>query len=50
MFVCNLVEHLYPMLHVDIKGNYGHTRLIKAQYRKKDRDGTLTLEERRDFN
>ena len=50
MFVCSLVEYLHSMLHVHIKGNYGHTRLTKAQYRKKDRDGTLTPEERRDFN
>ena len=27
MFVCNLVEYLHPMLHVHIKGNYGHARL-----------------------
>ena len=50
MFVCNLVEYLFPMLHVHIKGNYGHARLAKSQYRKKDRDGTLTPEERSDFN
>ena len=49
MFMCNLVEYLHPMLHVHIKGNYGDARLTKAQYRK-DRDGTLTPEERRDFN
>ena len=50
MFVCNLVEYLHPMLHVHIKGNYGHARLTKSQYKKKERDGTLTPEERRDFN
>ena len=33
-----------------VKGNYGHARLTKSQYKKKDRDGTLTPEERRDFN
>ena len=38
------------MLHVHIKGNYGHVRLTKSQYRKKDRDGTLTPQERSDFN
>ena len=50
MFVCNLVEYLFAMLHVHIKGNYGHARLTKTQYRKKDRDGTLTPQERSDFN
>ena len=41
MFVCNLVEYLYPMLHVHVKGNYGHARLSKSQYKKKDRAGTF---------
>ena len=50
MFVCKLVEYLFPMLHVHIKGNYGHLRLTKFQYKKKDQDGTLTPQERRDFN
>ena len=50
MFFCNLVEYLHPMLHVHIKGNYGHARLTKSQYKKKDRDGILTPEERGDFN
>ena len=50
MFACNLVECLFPMLHVHIKGNYGHARLTKSQYRKKDRDGTVTPQERSDFN
>ena len=51
MFVCSWVEYLHPTLHVHIKGNYGrHVRLTKSQYKKKDRDGTLTPEERRDFN
>ena len=49
MFVYNLVEYLYPMLHVHIKGNYGHARLTKFQC-EKERDGTLTPEERSDFN
>ena len=50
MFVCNLVEYLYPMLLVHIKGNYGHARLSKTQCKKKLKDGTLTSEEKRDFN
>ena len=50
MFVCNLVEYLFPMLHVHIKGNYGHVRLTKSQYKKKEQDGTLTPQERSDFN
>ena len=50
MFVYNLVEYLYPMLHVHIKGNYGHARLSKTQYKKKERARTLTPEEKRDFN
>ena len=44
MFVCNLVEYLYPMLHVHIKGNYGHARLSKTQYKKKLKAGKLTHE------
>ena len=50
MFVCNLVEYLYPLLHVYIKDNYGHARLSKTQYKKKERAGTLTPDEKRDFN
>ena len=50
MFVCNLVEYLYAMLHVRIKGNYGHASLSKTQYKKKLKDGTLTPEEKRDFH
>ena len=50
MSVRNPVEHLHPMPHVHIKGNYGHARLSKSQYRKKDRDGTPTPKERKDFN
>ena len=38
------------MLHVHIKGNYGHLRLTQSQYKKKDQDGTLTPQERSDFN
>ena len=38
------------MLHVHIKGNYGHARLSKTQYKKKLKAGKLTPEEKRDFN
>ena len=47
MFVYNLVE--YPILHVHIKGNYGHARLSKTQYKKKLKVGMLTHEEKRDY-
>ena len=50
IFVCNLVEYLFTMLQVHIKGNYGHARLTKSQYRKKDREVTMTPQERSEFN
>ena len=50
MFVCNLVEYLYPMLNVHIKGNCGHTRLSKTKYKKKLKAGTLTSEGKKDYH
>ena len=49
MFVRNLMEYLYPMLHGHIRGNYGHARLSKTQY-KKLKAGKLMPEEKRDYH
>ena len=50
MFVCNLVEYLYPMFHVHIKGNYGYASLSKMHYKKKLKAGKLTPEEKRYYH
>ena len=38
------------MLQVHIKGNYGHARLSRSQFRRKEREGTLTPQEMNDYN
>ena len=50
VFICNMAEYLFPMLQVHIKGNYGHARLSRSQFRRKEREGTLTPQERNDYN
>ena len=50
VFVCNLAEYLFPMLQVHIKGNYGHARLSRSQFKRKEREGTLTPQERSEYN
>ena len=50
VFICNMAEYLFPMLQVHIKGNYGHARLSRSQLRRKEREGTLTPQERSDYN
>ena len=50
MFVCNLAEYLFPMLQVHIKGNYGHARLSRSQFKRKEREGILTPQERSEYN
>ena len=49
MFMINMVEYLFPLLQVHIKGNYGHIRLTKRQYEAKERNNTLTDQERTDY-
>ena len=50
VFICNMAEYLFPMLQVHIKGNYGHARLSRSQFKRKEREGTLTPQERNDYN
>ena len=45
----NMAEYLFPLLQVHIKGNYGHLRLTKRQYEAKEREGTLTDQERTEY-
>ena len=49
MFMINMAEYLFPLLQVHIKGNYGHIRLTKRQYEAKERNNTLTDQERTDY-
>ena len=42
-------EFFWPVLSQQIKGNYGHIRISKASYDKKKRDGTITPQEKEDF-
>ena len=50
VFICNAAEYLFPMLQVHIKGNYGHARLSRSQFKRKEREGTLTPQERSEYN
>ena len=38
------------MLQVHMKGNYGHARLSRSQFKRKEREGTLTPQERSEYN
>ena len=49
MFIINMAEYLFLLLQVHIKGNYGHLRLTKRQYEAKERDSTLTDQERTEY-
>ena len=42
-------EFFWPVLSQHIKGNYGHLRLDKATYDKRKQDGTITQQEKEDF-
>ena len=42
MFMINMMEYLFPLLQVHIKGNYGHLRLTKKQYEDKEKRHALT--------
>ena len=42
-------EFFFPMLSQHIKGNYGHLRISKATYDQKMRDGTITSQEKEDY-
>ena len=49
MFMINMVEYLFPLLQVYIKGNYGHLRLTERQYEDKEKRHTLTDQERTEY-
>ena len=42
-------EFFWPVLSQHIKGNYGHLRLDTATFNKKTQDGTITQQEREDY-
>ena len=53
---CQLVAHivahvqfLFPLISVHIHGNYGHVRLTEEQYNNKIADGTITQNEKEDY-
>ena len=43
------VQFLFPLISVHIQGNYGHVRLTEEQYNNKIVDGTITQNEREDY-
>ena len=43
------VEFLYPIISTHIQDNYGHLRIPQEEYDTKQRLGTLTPEEKEDF-
>ena len=47
--VAENLEFFWPVLSQHIKGNYGHLRIDKATYDKKKKDGTITQQEKEDF-
>lgn len=49
-FICSHIVFLWPLLLVHIKGNYGQLRLSKEDFQAKDKDGTLTQQERQDYS
>ena len=53
---CQLVAHivsheqfLFPLIAVHIQGNYGHLRISEAEYTRKMEDGSITRNEREDY-
>ena len=43
------VQFLFPLIAVHIQGNYGHVRLTEKQYNNKIADGTITQNEKEDY-
>ena len=43
------VQFLFPLISVHIQGNYGHVRLTEEQYNNKIADGTITQNEKEDY-
>ena len=48
-FICDRVDELFPMLKVAISGNYGHLRLTPDEYNRKKADGTITDQEKEEY-
>ena len=42
-------EFFFPVLSQHTKGNYGHIRKSKATYDQKKREGTITSQEKEDY-
>ena len=50
--VAHIIKHvqfLFPLTAVHIQGNYGHLRLSQTEYDDKMKEGTITQQEREDF-
>ena len=43
------VQFLFPLISVHIQGNYGHVRPTEEQYNNKIADGTITQNEKEDY-
>ena len=43
------VQFLFPLIAVYIQGNYGHIRISQAEYNTKMADGSITQQEKEDF-
>ena len=48
-FICDRVDELFPMLKVAISGNYGHLRLTLDEYNRKLAEGTITDQEKEEY-
>ena len=48
-FICDRVDELFPMLKVAISGNYGHLRLTPDEYNRKLAEGTITDQEKEEY-
>ena len=48
-FICDRVDELFPMLKVAISGNYGHLRLTQDEYQRKMDEGTVTDQEKEEY-
>ena len=47
--IVHIIEFLFPIISTHIQSNYGHLRIPKEEYNTKKRLGTLTSEEKEDF-
>ena len=50
--VAHIIKHvqfLFPLIAVHIQGNYGHLRISQTEYDDKMEDGTITQQEKDDY-